>query len=499
MSRPLVVVGDTLLDRDVDGTVDRLCPDAPAPVLDEQSVSSRAGGAGLAASLLAADGRHVVLLTALSTDAGGDELRRLLAGSGVEVCDVGLDGPTPEKVRLRVERRSLLRLDRGARASPVGPLDGRARACLRGAAGVLVSDYGRGMATAAGRSGAAGSAPAGTRRPPWVWDPHPSGGDPVAGTVLVTPSRAELERFAPEPPRCDGTGAHRGDGPARPRPPVGAHPAGADLAALTRQARSLLRRWPVGAVSVTLGRLGALLVDGGGPPLAVPAVPADGDPCGAGDRYASAVTARLADGALVSEAVVYGVAAASAYVAGVGWEARPAAGGAAPPVAARRTSATPALGRTAVEDALALADACRAEGGTVVATGGCFDLLHAGHVALLDSARALGSCLVVCLNSDDSVRRLKGPGRPVVPAAERAAVLRSLAAVDAVAVFDEDTPVELLRRLRPTLFVKGGDYGSARLAEAAVLTGWGGQAVIVPYLAGRSTSALVDRIGTGRE
>jgi rfaE bifunctional protein nucleotidyltransferase chain/domain len=133
----------------------------------------------------------------------------------------------------------------------------------------------------------------------------------------------------------------------------------------------------------------------------------------------------------------------------------------------------------------------RAAGGTVVATGGCFDLLHAGHVATLEAARALGDCLVVCLNSDDSVRRLKGPSRPLVSQADRARVLTALEPVDDVLVFDEDTPVEALRTLRPDIWVKGGDYAGAELPEAALLRSWGGQSVVLPYLAGRSTTGLV--------
>jgi rfaE bifunctional protein nucleotidyltransferase chain/domain len=134
----------------------------------------------------------------------------------------------------------------------------------------------------------------------------------------------------------------------------------------------------------------------------------------------------------------------------------------------------------------------RAQGGTVVATGGCFDLLHPGHVRTLQSARALGDCLVVCLNSDASVRRLKGPRRPVVEQADRAAVLLALGCVDAVEVFDEDTPVAVLERLRPDLWVKGGDYAAGELPEAAALARWNGRAVILPFLEGRSTTRLIE-------
>ncbi|MCM3926459.1 adenylyltransferase/cytidyltransferase family protein, partial [Frankia sp. AiPs1] len=133
----------------------------------------------------------------------------------------------------------------------------------------------------------------------------------------------------------------------------------------------------------------------------------------------------------------------------------------------------------------------RARGGVVVSTGGCFDLLHAGHVNVLAAARRLGDCLVVCLNSDLSVRRLKGPDRPLVSQADRAAVLLALGSVDAVVVFDDDTPAPILARLRPDVFAKGGDYAAGDLPEAAVVESWRGQAVILPYLAGRSTTSMI--------
>jgi rfaE bifunctional protein nucleotidyltransferase chain/domain len=132
----------------------------------------------------------------------------------------------------------------------------------------------------------------------------------------------------------------------------------------------------------------------------------------------------------------------------------------------------------------------RRGGGTVVATGGCFDVLHAGHISMLTAARALGDCLIVCLNSDASVRRLKGEGRPLNTAADRAAVLTALECVDGVMIFDEDTPTAALCRLRPGVWAKGGDYSGQDLPEVSVLGAWGGQAVTVPYLDGRSTTGL---------
>jgi rfaE bifunctional protein nucleotidyltransferase chain/domain len=303
-------------------------------------------------------------------------------------------------------------------------------------------------------------------RVPLVWDPHPRGPAPVAGARLATPSRSEAARFVPEVP---------GDG----------------LAALTARAAALGRRWSAVGVAVTLAAGGALLVEGGGAPLVVPAAPvAAGDPCGAGDRFAAAAAGLLADGALPSEAVTGAVAAASAFVA---------AGGAATVGLGRAAAAAepprpPAGGGSQTERAEALIARVQAEGGTVVASGGCFDLLHAGHVATLRAARSLGDCLVVCLNSDDSVRRLKGPGRPLQPEADRAAVLEALGCVDVVVTFDERTPETLLDRLRPDVFAKGGDYTVADLPEAALLRTWGGQAVALPYLQGHSTTQLMKEV-----
>ena len=451
---PLVVVGDALLDRDLEGEVSRLCPDAPVPVVDAPVDRPRPGGAGLAALLAAQDGREVVLVTALAQDAPGRELAGLLADAGVQVVDLGLDGATPQKVRVRSQGRSLLRLDHGGPAGTPGPLTGAGREALAAAGALLVADYGRGVAAEPGVRAAL----TGLGRVPVVWDPHPRGPEPVQGVTLATPNGAESEHFAP--------GHH-----------------GAPLTATTARARALLERWAATAVSVTLSGRGALVVTGDAPPLVVPApvVPCP-DPCGAGDRFASAAAGLLADGALPSEAVAGAVHAASAFVA---------AGGAASVRVGRPASPAPRLSASA-EDVVARV---RAAGGTVVATGGCFDLVHAGHVAVLQQARALGDCLVVLLNSDDSVRRLKGPARPLQTADDRAAVLLALGCVDAVAVFDDDTPVPALERLRPDVFAKGGDYAIADLPEAPVLETWGGQCVVLPYLDGRSTTSLIQRAG----
>ena len=441
------MIGDALLDRDLDGRAERLAPDAPVPVVDALEPHDRAGGAGLAATIAAAAGHAVTLVCALGDDVAGARVRALLESACVSVCDLGLPGATPEKVRVRAGGRALVRLDSGGETRACGPLNEAARAALRGADAVLVSDYGRGVAAEPTVRAALASLGA----TPIVWDPHPNGPDPVPGCALVTPNAAEAAAAWP------------GD-------------AGAGLARHEERARALRRRWQAVHVCVTLGSRGALLVHADGPALAVPAPNVGaGDPCGAGDCFAATAAGRLAAGALPSEAVRAAVAAASAFVA---------AGGAAVWPARREQPAD--------SDAFALATRMRGAGGTVVATGGCFDLLHAGHVCALEAARALGDCLIVCLNSDDSVRRLKGADRPVVPETDRAAVLAALRCVDAVAVFEEDDPRAVLRELRPHVWAKGGDYAVSDLPEAETLAEWGGRAVVVPYVAGRSTSRLIE-------
>jgi D-beta-D-heptose 7-phosphate kinase/D-beta-D-heptose 1-phosphate adenosyltransferase len=457
----LTIVGDALLDRDVLGRADRVCPDAPVPVVEDVEERARPGGAGLAAWLAARDGAAVTLVTALGDDPAAEELRGLLEDAGVRVLALRRHGGTPEKVRVRAGAQSIVRIDRGdsGRVPIDAPPPAVARA-LENASAVLVSDYGGGMTFDRALRQHLARVADGL---PVVWDPHPRGTEPVRGCAMVTPNRSEAFGAA------SGGGVLPVDGPVT-----------SAVASIASAARALLDGWGARAVCVTLGSDGAVLVAKTEGVFAVPAPAIRAtDACGAGDRFATAAALVLADRQPLAEAVARAVETASAYVSdGAGWSNG----------ATERSQARPSQ----VSGRELPTDGTRSRG-VVVATSGCFDLLHAGHVRMLRAARRLGDRLVVCLNDDDSVARLKGPGRPIVPAPERAELLLALDCVDDVVVFAEDTPERVLADLRPDVFAKGADYTIAQLPEATVLASWGGETVILPYEAGRSTTELIAR------
>ncbi|MGT2425000.1 PfkB family carbohydrate kinase [Amnibacterium kyonggiense] len=356
------------------------------------------------------------------------------------------------KTRLRSREQPIARIDEGSAAPEDPEVTDAMLAAIAEADLVVVADYGRRLteqpAIRAALEAAAG-------RVPVVWDPHPRGAVPVPG-VVVTPNLGEARGF---------TGVEGGGVPF------------ADEAALR-----LLVDWRPAAVVVTMGAHGALLRTSadGLPLVASGPVVKDADVNGAGDRFASALAGSLGSGRLPSDAVQDAVLVTAGFLADGGVAVLEA------------TAPVPMPG--ADHEALAVVERVRAAGGTVVATGGVFDLIHAGHARTLSAARALGDCLIVLLNSDESVKRLKGPERPIMTAADRVDLLEALEVVDGVIVFGEDTPVEAIKRVRPDIWVKGGDYNAATLPEAAVIREWGGRAVTVPFFPGRSTTRLAAAI-----
>jgi rfaE bifunctional protein nucleotidyltransferase chain/domain/rfaE bifunctional protein kinase chain/domain len=453
-AKRLVVIGDAFLDIDVHGRSERLCPEAPVPVVDAEGEVRRPGGAGLAALLAAADVPNVDLVTAIGDDPAGRRLRKLLAPH-VELTAVPLTGTTVRKIRIRVAGQLVTRIDHGDGRAPDGGLDPEAFEKLQCADAVLVADYGRGLAAHPGLRRLLAQR---AQDIPIVWDPHPKGPPPIRGAALVTPTLAEARRLAP---------------------------GGNDAAELAVALRSAFASE---AVAVTEGERGATIatahrVERVSPPESVHHTGHWTDTCGAGDRFSAAAATALLRGLDLTRATAAAVTAASEFVA---------AGGAG--AVGEMTRNAPSAQEP--EDAFALAERIRRDGGTLVATGGCFDLLHPGHVSLLRRARAMGDALIVCLNSDRSIRELKGPGRPILPEADRAKLLRALAAVDAVTVFDEPTPDRVLDRLRPHIWVKGGDYEGLPLPEAHTVRRHGGEIVTVPTVDGYSTTKLISAMNT---
>ncbi|MFF1254675.1 PfkB family carbohydrate kinase [Pseudarthrobacter sp. NPDC058329] len=456
----IVVVGDVMLDVDLSGEATRLSPDAPVPVVDVSGIKRRAGGAGLVARLLAGDNWPVTLVTVLGDDDAGRQLEAHLAGVRLVTGPSG--HPTPVKTRVRAGSHPVVRFDQGCEKAPVPGISTAMLREVEKAGVIIVADYGRGLAANPQLrellARLAGHVPI-------VWDPHPAGPDPVPGVAVVTPNLAEAQKAVQS----------RGRKPAAGRPAAGDPAAGVGGV--------LLEEWGSQAVLVTKGEQGAVLCRRGQSPQAVPAPRVEaGDPCGAGDRLAASLAVHLLAGRDMVEAAELAVHDAADFLANGGVSALP------------ETHGEPAQPRPRVNDPLLLARAVRESGGKVVATGGCFDLLHAGHVRSLAAARELGDCLIVCLNSDDSVRRLKGPERPIIGQHDRAELLLAMECVDAVMVFDEDTPEAALERLRPDIWVKGGDYKGASLPEASLVESWGGQCLTVPYHPARSTTGLADAL-----
>ncbi|WP_444965503.1 PfkB family carbohydrate kinase [Sinomonas atrocyanea] len=463
----IAVVGDTLMDIDLHGHASRLCPDAPAPIVEVARRLERAGGAGLVATMLAEDGHDVDLVTALSIDPAAARLRALL--SGVRVTAGALGGPTPVKMRVIADGQRVARIDEGCGQKPFPLVDEAMLERIAGADAIVVADYGRRLAEAPTLRAAIESA---ARHVPVVWDPHPQGARPVSRAAAVTPNLPELLAFSGR--AVNGLGA------------------------VATAAGRLRERWNAHSVVVTLAERGALIC--GSETDTHIAAPAAGlrieDSCGAGDRFAASLAVALGAGHGLEKAVEAAISGAVEFLGAGGVSSLERSQAPLPPAASGDSSKALSAGEGEPEEsaAFALARRIQSTGGRVVAAGGCFDLLHAGHLRLLEAARGLGDCLIVCLNSDESIRRLKGDSRPLMSQADRVDLLLGLSCVDAVEVFSEDTPEQLLNELRPDVWVKGADYDAEQLPETSLLRRWGGDVVTVPLEPGRSTTGLASAI-----
>ena len=464
----VLVVGDAMLDRYVYGQVSRVSPEAPVAVLGVEREVAMPGGAGNVVRNLTALGAAVAFVSVVGDDQAGSDLTGLIGGQpNVEPWLLVQGGrATTTKTRFIAAGQQLLRADH----EMSGPINARlADRMVRIAADavaattvMVLSDYQKGVLAGDVAQRLITAARAAGRRV--VVDPKGVDYSRYAGADLVTPNRAELKLATGMPVDTE--------------------------AALVAAAEHLRRLHGFGAVLVTRSEDGMTLVEDGST-RHFPAEAAEvHDVSGAGDTVVAVVAAGIAAGLPVPVAARLANIAAGIVVGKIGT------------AVARETDLLEALTpeRGALRKVVSRAQAVeqverwRRRGWRIGFTNGCFDLLHPGHVHLLEQARSWCDRLVVGLNADASVKRLKGPTRPIQGEAARAAVLASLASVDLVSVFDEDTPVELIRMLRPDMLVKGADYTVDKVVGGDMVTEWGGQVRLAALLPGQSTTATVARI-----
>ena len=457
----VLVIGDLMLDRYWHGEARRISPEAPVPVVAVSDVEDRPGGAANVALNVASLGARCTLLGCIGKDAEGAALKSILEAAGV-LCDfVEIDRwATILKLRVVSQQQQLLRNDF---ESPVPPeaaeeLASKASGHLAAAAVLIVADYDKGavadpaaLIQAAKATGTAS-----------VVDPKFKPLHSYAGASLLKPNRHEFTAAAGQ---------------------------FGDVDALAAAAQALCRAHRFDAMVVTAGADGMTVVDGSH----IHHLPARSvevyDVTGAGDTAAAALGVALGAGLSVLDCARLANIAASLAVAKSGTAA------VSGPELAFAATEESADGGVLTVDQLALAvAAARDAGQRIVFTNGCFDILHAGHVAYLQQARQLGDRLIVAVNSDASVARIKGPRRPVNTLARRLQVLAGLKSVDWVVSFDEDTPEPLLERFRPDVLVKGGDYERHQVVGADFVTRYGGQVQVLDRVEDCSTTAILDRL-----
>ncbi|QQS15058.1 MAG: D-glycero-beta-D-manno-heptose 1-phosphate adenylyltransferase [Rhodospirillales bacterium] len=460
-----------MLDRFVYGVVERVSPEAPIPVLRIDREVAMLGGAGNVARNLAALGAKVAFLTVAGADPAGREIARLMGAEAAIEPHLVVEPARISTVKTRYVGGSqqLLRADKET-AAPLSPsarqdLLSRLSSALPECDVVALSDYGKGaLADGVAVAAIAAARAAGKRV---VVDPKGRDFTLYAGADLLTPNARELAEATGLPTRED--------------------------AEVEAACRAVIARAGVAAVLATRGARGMTLVEGGAPAVHLPAHALEVfDVSGAGDTVIATLVAALAAGAPLADAAALANVAAGVVVAKLGTATCTLAELAAALAGARVAGHAAKI----VDRARLVAEAARwrAAGLRVGFTNGCFDLLHPGHVSLMRQARAACDRLVVGLNSDASVRRLKGEGRPVNGESARATVLASLADVDLVTVFDEDTPLKTIDALRPDVLVKGADYTRDTVVGADQVEGWGGRVVLASLADGFSTTATIRRM-----
>ena len=458
----VLVVGDVMLDRYWQGVTSRISPEAPVPVVQVQENHDRAGGAGNVAVNLASLGVQVYLLGLVGDDEAGRELTQMLDAAGVATKLTAIASlPTVTKLRVLSRHQQLIRLDfeQPGFAAHSEALTVAYTEALASVDVVVLSDYGKG--TLAGAPGLIEAARAAGK--PLLVDPKGADFNRYRGAGVITPNLAELEAV------------------------VGPVP---DQAVLERRGAALCAELDLTRLLVTRGENGMTLVDSAGNSLHLSARAREVfDVTGAGDTVIAVLAAGLGAGLRWEEAAALANLAAGIVVGKLG----------AASVTAQEL-ADAVDGQRRADDAVVdegellrrVAEA-RRRGQRIVMTNGCFDVLHRGHVAYLEQAKRLGDRLIVAVNDDASVRRLKGAGRPLNPAADRMALLSAMRCVDWVVPFSEDTPSRLIGRVLPDVLVKGGDYRPQDIAGYEAVTAAGGEVRVLDFLPGYSTTALLTR------
>ncbi|MCS4503041.1 bifunctional D-glycero-beta-D-manno-heptose-7-phosphate kinase/D-glycero-beta-D-manno-heptose 1-phosphate adenylyltransferase HldE [Arhodomonas aquaeolei] len=461
----LLVAGDVMLDRYWHGDTGRISPEAPVPVVRIGASDDRPGGAANVALGLAALGCRARLAAPVGEDEAAGALDGCLAGAGVERHWVRRPGArTTTKLRVISQHQQMIRLDFEDGAAASSPLAAAEIAgALDGVRAVILSDYAKGalrdpqpLIRAARAAGC-----------PVLVDPKRPDLEAYAGATVITPNRPEFERIV----------GHCGD-----------------EATLVARGRALLRELDIEALLLTRGEEGMTLLRRDGEPVHIPAQAHEVfDVTGAGDTVIAVLAAAVAAGESLAQAAALANLAAGVVVGKLGTATvTPAELHAALRHWAPVRTAEGVLDEPGLIDGVREA---RVQGQRLVMTNGCFDILHPGHVAYLEAAAALGDRLIVAVNDDDSVRRLKGEGRPVNPLGHRMAVLAGLAAVDWVVPFAEDTPARLIEAVAPDVLVKGGDYRVEDIAGHESVLARGGDVRILPLLEGYSTTDIVTRLG----
>ena len=481
-SKRLLVVGDVMLDKYIWGEVARISPEAPVPVVLATHQTEQPGGAANVAMNLARLGAQ----TCVAGFTGSDENETLLAASlranGIESILMASEGfPTISKLRILGGRQQMLRLDT-ERLSPRSQHDYERLLAgvlekLLGCHAVVLSDYAKGVLT------------------PEVCQQVIQAARKLGIPVLVDPKSADFSRYRGATTICPNLGeltaaarrvAHNLDATDLDT---------SDLSAVLAVAEAMVPAFEIEFLSATLGEKGIAMVRPGSRFIAPAAARQVFDVSGAGDTVIAVLALGLASGFQPETAIELANTAAGIVVGKVGTvpvERHELLAALEPQIALHAEDKV--LSRQRLLGRVAL---WRANGERVVFTNGCFDLLHVGHITLIEEARRFGDRLIVAINSDASVSGLKGPGRPIVSERERGRVLAALAAVDAVVVFNEPTPLELIVALRPDVIVKGGDYGVETVVGAREAQSWGGQVKIVPLVEGYSTTRLIEK-GAGK-